>query len=1095
MAFKFWPDDKASIILLPSGEQGEALLSLAKNWLEVGLLGPAFWLQPEKLDLKSAKPPVIMAQVLGVDEEGLAQSVELDMFEELAKHQLKMIRLLKVRSVSSNREFDELQNEQVETIERYLSYSVPAPDKKLSNIDSRLSVEVVNLICAPTEFEVSSRLNWERTGAGITVIAAAEDRTSPWSADGFMRESKKFIGFTLMHIATVTGIWNGLPTGSLEMVNREKSLPRQIYISRVFFSGVLTDRLAKRVASAALVDAANPEFIPMYPPDGAAFIEESDEEIYIDAMTAAAFALDSGILEYQQPPKLSNPDKGRVGFWKELGDFIVFTCRKVAVIPKFAWLWVKRIFAKRIEEVLEGKEGARKVGVGLEEQLDRQDRLLMATQARIMEEHSAALVAMKSPVRLSSLRSTPSLWSGLRELVFGSTDGGYDLSRHGFTLVAEDKRPIFRSISALFTNPGNQFDFDIASAPTDMPRSITWGDQDKRDKFERQIANYVKDAAAAMNEAIAADQNAKIQIEELTARSNELHDRLVEFDLLTLDNQGNEAIKTLTEANAKVKEMKAAAKYAVAEVAFDEAAEGDVAVGFESTASTASTEEVEVPPLAEFIRDYKKVSADLTKIVAAKDNFLRRADLGLIEATAAEELQHRYADWVQSNSRTFLSKISGRMKETLGKVAKDLESYDRRLKHLLEPGAIPQLGQLIVMRKVFHRRMLIQTGIILAAFAVAANVPGVVKVSTTYPNFWQLVLYGFIALLVCLLGTAAIYHRSWSKWRRAVLLALQDLKSVQDGNKLCRAEQLRLESLYRQTTDWLEALRAATYKPWAVRPSWLEAGIRTLNVQALPLAMRVAQARDNDGAPLEALKSSAERALLVPGWRTKAFNELIAEVGRRAGKSEKNFSIEVLDRDMPHASNQSRALLNTFMADHDVIEHVAAHHLKPLIEFLQTTAMAGARPFVYQVLDDPLAALVGSVDDFHELNEDQEWHQFLKHTLTFGDDRPDPVTPMSVLNIADAEATSAVHESVEAYALMPKNVANEIANHEGIRVSIHTYGDKTARPLDAVVRVDIAGPLSFDAVKLWGSQPAVEDASDEYVSDYKMSSDLTQGVI
>ena len=1090
MVFKFWPDGKASIVLLPSGEQGEALLALAKNWLEVGLVGPAFWLQPEKLDLESAKPPVIMAQVLGVDEEGVAQSVELDMFEELAKHQLKIIRLLKVRSVSANREFDDLQNEQVDIIERYLSYSVPAPDKKLSNIDSRLEVEVVNLICAPTAFEVSSRLNWERTGAGTTVIAAAEDRTSPWSADGFIREGRKFNGYCLMHIATVAGIWNGLPIGSLEMVEREKSLPRQIYISRVFFSGVLTDRLAKRVASAALVDAANPEVIPMYPPNGAAFIEESDEDMYVEAMVGAAFSLDSGILDYSQPPKITTPEKGRVGFWKEFGDFMVFTLRKVAVIPKFAWLWIKRLFAKRIEEALEGREGAREVGVGLEEQLDRQDLLLMATQARIMEEHSAAVASMKSPVRLSALRSTPSLWSGLRELVFGSTDGGFDLSSHGFTLVAEGKRPIFRSITALFTNPGNQFDHANSSAPAEMPRAITWGEQGKRDLFEKQIANYVISTTAAMNEKIAADQSIKREIEELTARTVDLHEKLVEFDLFTVDDHGNEMTKTLTEANAKVKEMKAAAKLVVTEPVAGESLEGD---GVDE--QTDSVDDFEVPPLADFIREYKKLSGDLAKLKAARNNVLREADLAVIEATEAEELQTRYTDWVQSNSRTFLSKVSIRMTETLGKVAKDLDAYDRRLKHLLEPGAVPQVGQLIVFRKVFHRRVLFLTAIVVAAVTVAANVPKVVKVSASYPELWELTLYGFIAWIAGLIAISALYHRSWSQWRRDVLIALQDLKAVQDGNKVCRAEQLRLESLYRQTTEWLELLRSATYKPWTVRPAWLEAGIKTLNVQSLPLAMRVAQARDNDGAPLEALKSSAERALMLPGWRTRAFNELIAEVGRRAGKSPKNFNSEVLDRDMPHASNQSRALLKNFMSDEKVSEHVAAHHLKPLIEFLQTSAMAEARPFVYQILENPLSALVGSVDDFHDLDEDHEWHEFLKYTLTFGDGKPDPVTPMSVLNIADAEATSAVHENVEAYALMPKNVANEIANNAGITVSIHTYGDKTARPLDAVVRVDIAGPVSFDAVKLWGSKSSADNANDEFVSESSNSPDLTQGVI
>ena len=48
MTDSFWPDAKTSIILLPSGVQGESLLALAAEWTKMGLLGPALWVQPER---------------------------------------------------------------------------------------------------------------------------------------------------------------------------------------------------------------------------------------------------------------------------------------------------------------------------------------------------------------------------------------------------------------------------------------------------------------------------------------------------------------------------------------------------------------------------------------------------------------------------------------------------------------------------------------------------------------------------------------------------------------------------------------------------------------------------------------------------------------------------------------------------------------------------------------------------------------------------------------------------------------------------------------------------------------------------------------
>jgi hypothetical protein len=49
MGKAFWPAGKASIILLPSGSQGESILALSRSWAEAGLLGPAFWIKPESV--------------------------------------------------------------------------------------------------------------------------------------------------------------------------------------------------------------------------------------------------------------------------------------------------------------------------------------------------------------------------------------------------------------------------------------------------------------------------------------------------------------------------------------------------------------------------------------------------------------------------------------------------------------------------------------------------------------------------------------------------------------------------------------------------------------------------------------------------------------------------------------------------------------------------------------------------------------------------------------------------------------------------------------------------------------------------------------
>jgi len=61
----FWLDGKATIVVLPSGDEGKELFHLAENWSEVGLLGPALWVEPKRVSTPEGEPVVVEAVVLG----------------------------------------------------------------------------------------------------------------------------------------------------------------------------------------------------------------------------------------------------------------------------------------------------------------------------------------------------------------------------------------------------------------------------------------------------------------------------------------------------------------------------------------------------------------------------------------------------------------------------------------------------------------------------------------------------------------------------------------------------------------------------------------------------------------------------------------------------------------------------------------------------------------------------------------------------------------------------------------------------------------------------------------------------------------------
>ena len=68
----------------------------------------------------------------------------------------------------------------------------------------------VTLICAPSEFQLRERVDWAVHDSGTVVVASPEDRSSPWSGDAFVRDNERFVGFVLMHLASVAGLWSGV---------------------------------------------------------------------------------------------------------------------------------------------------------------------------------------------------------------------------------------------------------------------------------------------------------------------------------------------------------------------------------------------------------------------------------------------------------------------------------------------------------------------------------------------------------------------------------------------------------------------------------------------------------------------------------------------------------------------------------------------------------------------------------------------------------------------------------------------------------------------------------------------------------------------
>jgi hypothetical protein len=1182
----FWQDGRATIVVLPSGAEGKALFALAENWSEVGLLGPALWVEPKRVSAPEGEPVRVEAVVLGNDRSGNHVQIVVDLFEQLAKENLTTIRLIQVRSVTPLAEFDEIQNAVARQVEDAVYSVIPSGDTR-NNRKAYLAFQVVNLIAAPSAHSVEQRLHDVlRGGGGTTVVASPEDRSSPWSTDAFVRTGKKFVGFVLMHLATVGGLWKGLPVGTLELFEREGSAGESVFLSRVFVSSVLTDGLARRVSAQVLQDTIDPNVKHTNAPSGAAYIEDNVKDEYVDSMVNYLMKLDDAVLDYRRPAELEDPEKANVGIWSAIVSFSKFAWSKALRIPYWAYRFVRNSFAMGVQKRLQGKEGYADVERELrEEPLDMRDRTILSRQDMLAERERSARKATAAPVRLSEIRSTPYLWSSIREMIFGSLDGGADLSAKGFPRVDTTIRPIFRSPEDLFPSPAAVFELTKnPSFPEGMPASIDWENYGDAFDMGQKLEQWRKEADRSVDTINSDLGDYALELSEIDTRLGELQEHLRDNEALIDTDDGRISVISITDAKTIDKTRQSPRSSSTVPETKDQL--GGKATVTSETELVTESQVIEQITVEGLVREHKKLQtrkATIAQLIPdGEANSLAAQD----EAALRQEVLEEYRQWQATTDRSLLWKLRSRMDGAVKLGQADL----KRFKDGLESIEPHQAGTLSNLRKKFHKSLLLTHGILLLIAGIAAgagwavwsagdrevsvlvriatqqqaalgddlarplvatksNMPILVSdaasvrtalatdidtkteelaVDPTNPAlaseiealettrgtvneyqstlnslaaayavkdlgakilFWTAVATPVILLLSMLLLFIP-YHRKWAAFERSVEVQLRNLQRIETGTQVCRSEIRRVSALHAQAIDWLKILATVTHTPWEVRPSWRESGLKTLDLDSLPFAMRVAQAHEGDRASFTTLLDSAQTKLEQPGWRRQAFDRLIDAIQTKTGRSGKAFSLDALDRDLPHASNNSRAHLQANMTDADVLQKVAVQYLKPLIEDLQGKAMANARPEVVQAEDDPLETFRNDIEGIDEYSNTQKWDDFLSHTLTLNNGEVDPVTALSVMSIAPEKVMEGEHENVSSYALIPEHVFSKLDPTVSTGLTTQTYDSKVARPLDSVIRVDIVGPVNLRALRLISGKRASTEAS---ADDESASSGVVAG--
>jgi hypothetical protein len=355
-----------------------------------------------------------------------------------------------------------------------------------------------------------------------------------------------------------------------------------------------------------------------------------------------------------------------------------------------------------------------------------------------------------------------------------------------------------------------------------------------------------------------------------------------------------------------------------------------------------------------------------------------------------------------------------------------------------------------------------------------------------------------LAVIVALLA----YYQGWSIFRREVTELLTKLSNVIEGYVKTQQEVSRLENLYKQTSDWLEILAHSLYRPWKTHPDWEGTREFENHYATFPFALRVAQAKEGRDSRMAELERLVGGRLLVQGWRADAFDDMVDNAGLEMGLQEGRFTTEVLDADLPHQTNNSRALLLRFLknsaksqmagkldlettgvdengvtsvkpSDRYLVE-VAKVRLLDLIDKTQSIVLSEARPRVLHIQDDPLEELREDQGGIEEYDPTHSWDDFLKESLGT-DEVAQP--PMGILNFSEKGRISRVQEDPNSFIITPKRLFGSLPPTRSEKIIIVPVGDEKSRAVEIIARVDVVGPLAFDQIALLSGESASEPKS------------------
>ena len=447
-------EQSASIILLPDGKWGEDLLDLVESWSKNWLLQPAYWLSVSNIKHFEGRPPEVLANVIGRNGRR-----EVDLFQQLSRYSIPILRLISIRLVEESTKRSETQDTLVDVLAKYIENSKPLTQRVGQNKEIGSQLIKVNLIFSPSEVTGASYPHLHEPLWNFNIVVAPEDRTFPTGFDSFISSNnkEKLTGFILSNTATAAGIWTGQTTSAYEeeLKHSQNSVQYdKVLVQRSFTRAIVSDALAFRVAAHALDKLLNynEETISEIQRNNQSLkiLESKDESKAIDELVNKVMQLNNNELDYLSPESLKNPDKKMISLKNRIVLFIRFVSGIFMKLPIWIFTGLFKGLTKFVSRKIDSEDGEYEISTEIDFPQTKLDGIVEAEVVQLQQNLITGQLAVDEWPRATLRKAPPHLFADIRGMLFNSLDN---------TTYKDPAKEIFANASKVIPDFRETWDF------------------------------------------------------------------------------------------------------------------------------------------------------------------------------------------------------------------------------------------------------------------------------------------------------------------------------------------------------------------------------------------------------------------------------------------------------------------------------------------------------------------------------------------------------------------------------------------------------------------------------------------------------------